>query len=176
MQDAARLAHFKELVLTHLDAAYNLARWLTRDEFGAEEAVQDACLRAYQAFGSMQGSSPRAWLMAIVRNTCYDWLRGNRMRLREDSYEDDIHGIDHTAPSAEADAMQASEANWVRRCIALLPPEYREVIVLRELEDLSYKEISAIVDIPIGTVMSRLARGRDLLQQRMADARVRRQS
>ena len=173
MGDTARLSRFKTTVLAHLDAAHNLARWLTRDDFGAEEAVQEACVRAFRAFDDVHGPNPKAWFMAIVRNTSLDWLRGNKVRTLEDAFDDDTHGNYGSTTSPETAALQASESRWVRVCIATLPPEYREVIVLRELEDLSYKEISAIVDVPIGTVMSRLARGRDLLQQRLAASRQR---
>lgn len=167
VRDTPKLTQFKTTVLAHLDAAYNLARWLTRDEFGAEDVVQDACLRAFRAFDQLHGPSPKAWLMAIVRNASLDWLRANKHRLAEETYDDEIHGGTDATASPETALLQASQARWVRDCIAALPCDYREVIVLRELEDLSYKEISAIVEVPIGTVMSRLARGRDLLQQHM---------
>jgi RNA polymerase sigma-70 factor (ECF subfamily) len=164
-------------VLVHLDAAYNLARWLTRDEFGAEEAVQEACLRAFRFFDSQQGPNPKAWFMAVVRNACLDWLKDQRRRVLEDEYEDDAGGADNAlGESPDCAAERASDAGWVRQCIAALPREYREVLVLRELEQLSYKEISAIVDVPLGTVMSRLARGRDLLQRRLAETRRRKNS
>jgi RNA polymerase sigma-70 factor (ECF subfamily) len=176
MREDARLARFEETVLAHLDAAYNLARWMTRDEFGADEAVQDACVRAFRAFDDARGPDPKAWFLAIVRNTSRDWLRGRRARVVEEAYEDDAHGACSDALSPEAAAMQAERARWVRACVAALPGDYREVIVLRELEGLSYREISAIVDVPIGTVMSRLARARDLLQRRLCDARRRMQS
>ena len=179
MRDAATLARFETTVLVHLDAAYNLARWLTHDEFGAEEAVQEACLRAFRFFDSLQGPSPKAWFMAIVRNACLDWLKNQRRRALEDEYDDDAHGsvaAPHAAGAIEppeSAALRASEARWVRNGIAALPREYREVVVLRELEELTYKEISAIVNVPIGTVMSRLARGRDLLQQKLLASRMR---
>ena len=179
MRDAATLARFDATVLAHLDAAYNLARWLTHDEFGAEDAVQEACLRAFRFFDSLQGPSPKAWFMAIVRNACLDWLKNQRRRALEDEYDDDEHGsvaAPHAASAIEppeSAAVRASDARWVRNGIAALPREYREVVVLRELEELTYKEISAIVNVPIGTVMSRLARGRDLLQQKLLASRMR---
>jgi len=179
LQDEARLIRFNASVLAHLDAAYNLARWMTRDEFGAEDVVQEASLRAFRFFDDLQGPSPKAWFMAVVRNACLDWLKEHRRRTLEDEYDDEIHGAapqSATFESPESAALRASEARWVRAGIAALPLEYREVVVLRELEELSYKEISVIVDVPIGTVMSRLARGRDLLQQRMLDSRRRMKS
>ena len=165
---------FESTVLIHLDAAYNLARWITRDDSGAEDAVQDACLRAFRFFDRMQGPSPRAWFMAVVRNACFDWLKEHRRSARDEQFDDEVHGAN--AEAAETAAARSSDARWLRDCIADLPVQYREVIVLRELEQLSYKEISAVVDVPIGTVMSRLSRGRDLLQQTLAAAGVRRQS
>lgn len=179
MRDAATLARFEATVLVHLDAAYNLARWLTRDECGAEDAVQEACLRAFRFFDSQQGLSPKAWFMAVVRNAALDWLRDQRRRALEDEYDDDdvAHGSDTAASEPpELAAERAADARGLRECIAALPREYREVVVLRELEELSYKEISAIVDVPIGTVMSRLARGRDLLQRKLLESRRRKNS
>ena len=175
MSDASKLSRFESVVLVHLDAAYNLARWLTRDDCGADDAVQDACMRAFRFFDSLQGPSPKAWLMAIVRNACLDWLKDQRMRGAEESYDEDLH-TSSAMESAETAAARASDARWVRVGIAALPREYREVLVLRELEELSYKEISAIVGVPIGTVMSRLSRGRDLLQQRLLESRERKRS
>jgi RNA polymerase sigma factor (sigma-70 family) len=165
-------ARFDQQVLVHLDAAYNLARWITRDAGMARDAVQDGCLRAFRAFDQLHGPNARAWFLAVIRNACMDLLRERQGRALDEAYDEDLHGSG-AAPDAAAAmtpeeiAARASDARWLRGCIDALPREYREVIVLRELEELSYKEISAIVDIPIGTVMSRLARGRDLLQRRM---------
>ena len=174
LSDANKLSRFEAVVLVHLDAAYNLARWLTRDTAGADDAVQDACLRAFRFFDSLQGPSPKAWFMAVVRNACLDWLKDQRGRSAEEPYDDKLHA--GTAETAENAVARASDAQWVREGIAALPREYREVLVLRELEELSYKEISAVVDVPIGTVMSRLSRGRDLLQQRLLQSRERKRS
>ena len=167
-----RLARFADEVLVNLDAAYGLARWITRDAGAARDAVQDACLRAFRSFEEMRGPNARGWFLAIVRNACLDQLRERREHAVEVEYDDDLHGAAADADAAAAltpedIAERSSDARWLHGCIEALPREYREVIVLRELEELSYKEISAVVDIPIGTVMSRLARGRDLLQQRM---------
>jgi RNA polymerase sigma-70 factor (ECF subfamily) len=173
-----RTARFDAQVLAHLDAAYTLARWITRDEALARDAVQDACLRAFRAFESIAGPNPKAWFLAVVRNACIDLLRRRRGPAEEEAFDDDVHGhADGPGGSAGATpediAERASDAQWLHACIDGLPPDYREVIVLRELEELSYREISTVVDIPIGTVMSRLARARDLLQQRMVPARKR---
>ena len=174
MRDPAKLGHFEATVLIHLDAAYNLARWMIDDNAGAEDAVQDACLRAQRFFDSMSGPSPKAWFMAVVRNTCIDVMRDRKRRGIEDTWNEELHGKlgGNAAESPEGNALRQSDARWVRDAIAVLPLDYREVIVLRELEELSYKEISTIVKVPIGTVMSRLSRGRDLLAQRLrADLR-----
>ena len=156
----------------HLDSAYNLARWMTRDAGLARDAVQDGCLRAFRAFDQMHGPNARGWFLAVIRNACLDLLRERRDRALEEEYDDEAHGGTEFAGSGAASTPEeivarASDAQWLRGCIEALPREYREVVVLRELEEMSYKEISAIVDIPIGTVMSRLSRGRELLQRRM---------
>jgi len=172
LSNAAKLARFEQAVLIHFDAAYNLARWLTQDETGAEDAVQEACLRAFRFFEGQHGPSPKAWFMAVVRNACLDWLKERRRLARDEEYDEDVHGRGaESGESPDVAAARASESRWLRDCIARLPREYREVLVLRELEELSYKEISAIVEVPLGTVMSRLARGRDLLQQRLIQSR-----
>lgn len=157
--------YFEQTVLLHLDAAYNLARWLTGDAAVAEDAVQEASLRALRGFDSLSGPNPKAWFMAVVRNVCIDWLRGGKQRDREQEYDEELHGgITHDARESPEDlAIRASDAQQVHAAIAALPIEFRETIVLRELEEMSYKEISAIVNVPIGTVMSRISRGRDLL-------------
>ena len=157
--------YFEHTVLVHLDAAYNLARWLTGDAVVAEDVVQEAAMRALRAFDTLAGPNPKAWFMAVVRNASIDWLRGGKQRDMEQEYDEDLHGGfgPGAAESPETLAMRAANARSVRSAIAALPLEFREVIVLRELEELSYKEISAIVNVPIGTVMSRISRGRDLL-------------
>lgn len=174
LSDPAVQQRFEATVLAHLDAAFNLARWMLRDEAMAQDAVQEASLRALRFFEGMHGPSPKAWFMAIVRNACLDRLRENRQRTLEDSYDDEAHA--GTADTPDATFDKSADARWLYACIAALPVEFREVVVLRELEELSYKEISAIVDVPIGTVMSRLSRGRDLLQRRMRSERSRRSS
>jgi RNA polymerase sigma-70 factor (ECF subfamily) len=172
LADRQRTIRFEEEILVHLDAAHNLARWITRDAGMAKDAVQDGCLRAFRAFDRMHGPNARAWFLAVIRNTCIDLLREQRTHATDEEYDDDVHGAEASPESdgaltPEDIVARASDAHWLHGCIDALPREYREVVVLRELEELSYKEISAIVDIPIGTVMSRLSRGRDLLQKRM---------
>ena len=172
----SRLSQFDATVLVHLDAAWNLARWLLADKARAEDAVQDACLKALKAFDQRTGPNAKAWFMAIVRNCCMDMLRTVRNQRRSDPYDDEVLALtaDDRFESPEAAAVRASEARWLHGLIDELPAEYREVLILRELEDLSYKEISAIVRVPIGTVMSRLARARDGLADKLGARRARR--
>ena len=178
MRDESRLERFETVVLRHLDAAYDLARWLTNNDATAEDAVQDACVRAFRFFDNMQGPSPKAWFMAIVRNACLDCLRERKRDGSTEEFDEMQHTSEEVYTSAELDspersALRIAEAREVHAAIAGLPLEYREVIVLRELEEMSYKEISAIAKIPVGTVMSRISRGRDLLRQQLTSVQDR---
>lgn len=151
---------FERVVLPYLDDAYTLARYLLRDEHDAQDAVQDGVLRALRYFESYREGDARAWLLSIVRNCCLSWHRRQRMaRASVPLAEADLAGIG-TGPEADARAIARSERAALERAVAALPMEFREVIVLREVQDLSYKEISDVVGVPIGTVMSRLARAR----------------
>ena len=156
-------SRFEEVVLPHLDAAYNLERWLVRNTTDAEDLVQDACLRALKGFTGFRGGDSRGWLLAIVRNTCYTWLNKNR-RLEPVEFDEKVHTEE--VPVAEPERVWARNAahETLEKTLQELPAEFREVIILRELEDLSYKEISEIAGVPVGTVMSRLARARARLQ------------
>lgn len=156
---------FEQTILPHLDAAYNLARWIMGNDQDAEDMVQEAYLRAYQYFVGFQGGSSRAWLLTIVRNTCYTWLRQNRAQGLVVELEDELQD-DHTE-SINPEKMLQLHANRQHLLAALekLPTEFRELIVLRELEEMSYKEIAGVAGIPIGTVMSRLARARQQLKR-----------
>jgi RNA polymerase sigma-70 factor (ECF subfamily) len=169
-EDEERL-RFERVVLPHLDAAYNLARWLTRNDHDARDVVQDALLRALRYFRSLRGEHARPWLLQIVRHTCYTWLRQNRPS--EVVALDEAEEAWREVPAPAAEEPQASAARNAERAqlnwaLNTLPVAYREVLVLRELEDLSYKEIARIADVPVGTVMSRLARGRELLRKVLA--------
>jgi RNA polymerase sigma-70 factor (ECF subfamily) len=160
---------FDDLLLPHLDAAYNLARWLMGNGPDAEDVVQDACVRAMAAAGTMRGENPRAWLLAIVRNGCYSVHR-QRGRRETTDFDEQTHTDEAGSASPETVTLTRETSRRVRAAIADLAPEFREVIVLREFEGLSYKEIAAIADTPIGTVMSRLARARAQLQAALRDA------
>lgn len=164
MQQQNKLATFEEAVIPHLDAAYNLARWLTRNDTDAEDVVQEAFLRAFKFFSSFRGEDGRSWLLAIVRNTSYTWMRNNRTPELSTSLDDDLHEIESKDLNPEALLVQCADTLLVRQALEELPIEFREVLVLRELEEMSYRDIAGITDLPLGTVMSRLARGRKRLQ------------
>jgi RNA polymerase sigma-70 factor (ECF subfamily) len=152
------------LLVAHLDAAYNLARWLMRNEADAEDLVQEAYLRAFTHFAGFRGGDGRAWLLAIVRNSCYDRLKQKCVWQQNTAFDEAVHS-DRQTLDPETSLLRAEKAELVRESLAELPAEYREVLVLRELEQLSYREIASIAGIPLGTVMSRLSRARQRLQQ-----------
>ena len=157
---------FERHVLPHLDAAYNLARWLTRDAHDAEDVVQDACMRAMRYLDAMRDGNARAWFLTIVRHATYDWLGRNRpAEVAHDDGSAIAAAVDHAAIDPAQAAIRNAEARALAGAVGALPLVYREVLILRELEELSYKEIAHIVDIPVGTVMSRLARARGMLQR-----------
>jgi len=150
---------FEDLVLPHLDDAYTLARYLLRDEHDAQDAVQDAALRAFRHFGGFRHGDPRSWFLAIVRNCCYDFSKSHRIDRSAVPFSD---GDDEIADPHAADdlVLEGSENDRVRAAVDALPAELKEVIVLRELSELSYREISDVVGVPMGTVMSRISRAR----------------
>jgi RNA polymerase sigma-70 factor, ECF subfamily len=162
--DEVRRRRFEAAVLPHLDAAYNLARWLLRDDAEAEDLVQTACLRALRFFDGSAGAKPRAWLLAIVRNAFYSALPRHRADASAAPFDEEIHSGERSGPDPEADLLRRADAAALRQAIAALSPPFREVIVLREIEGLAYREIAEVAAIPIGTVMSRLARARQHLQ------------
>jgi RNA polymerase sigma-70 factor (ECF subfamily) len=173
--DALARQRFELLLTAHLDAAYNLARWLTQDPQDADDCVQDACLRAWRFFGGFRGGDERAWLLAIVRNCCYSALQRRRAIAAPLEYNVDLDSLGNQeadepaldAESPEVQLLREADAQRLETVIAALPPEYREVLVLREMEDLPYKQIADIAGVPIGTVMSRLARARARLRERL---------
>ena len=169
MQKQNKLATFEEAVLPHLDAAYNLAHWLTRNDTDAEDVVQEAYLSAFKFFGGFHGADGRSWLLAIVRNTCYTWMQHNRSPELSVPLDDELHEIESKDLNPEALLVQRADTLMVRQALEELPVEFREVLVLRELEEMSYRDIASITDLPLGTVMSRLARGRKRLQQALTN-------
>ena len=169
---SGELARFDATVLRYLDAAYNLARYLLRDPHDAEDAVQDAFLRAVRHFGSLRGSDGRAWLLSIVRNTCYTRLRRRRPAAEVVEFDEEEHTVAASESEPEADLARAMAAETLRAGLDRLPVEVREALMLRELEGLSYKEIAQVTGVPIGTVMSRLARARRHLSTALGAAKV----
>ena len=155
----------EQALLPHLDAAYNLARWLTRDARDAEDVVQEAYLRALKHFDTFKGGDARPWVLKIVRNTYYTWIHRNRVNEAMTPFdeEEDIHISD--APNPEMVLLKQTDMKLVRQALRKLPTEFLEVIVLREFEELSYKQIAETIQVPVGTVMSRLARARGRLAQ-----------
>jgi len=165
MVDHNQLPSFEEAVMPHLDAAYNLARWLMRNQQDAQDVSQEAYLRAFRFFPGFRGGDARAWLMKIVRNTCYSWLQANRPLQDATEFDENFFPPDSRAPNPEEVVLQSGSDALVRKALESLPANFREVLVLRELEGMSYREIAEITGMPAGTVMSSLSRARDRLRQ-----------
>lgn len=163
MSDDEQQAQFERLVMPHLDAAWNLARWLAGNDHDAADVAQEACMRAFRFVSSCRGSDGRAWLLAIVRNTAWSWLRKNRSQRLVSIDDDEFTEIED--PAAPASSFHGADTDVLRAALEELPLEFREALVLRELEGLSYKEIAEVAEVPVGTVMSRLARARRQLQE-----------
>jgi len=161
MQDV--IHNFEETTLPHLRAAYNLARWLTRNDTDAEDVVQEAYLRALRHFGSFHGGDGRPWLLAIVRHTCYTWLRQNRAPELQIAFDEEMYARQVSDLNPETLLLREADSELLKQALEKLPLEFREIIVMREIEGLSYKQIAEVADIPRGTVMSRLARARKRL-------------
>jgi RNA polymerase sigma-70 factor (ECF subfamily) len=168
VDERERLKLFEQTVLPHLDAAYNLARWLAGNDHDAQDVTQEASLRAFKFFGSFRGENARAWLLTIVRNTFYNWLQKNRPSEIAGELDEEALAIEDTSANVETINLRQADVESIRRAIGELPVEFREMIILREMEGFSYKEIADLAEVPIGTVMSRLARARKLLQKRLA--------
>jgi RNA polymerase sigma factor (sigma-70 family) len=172
---ASQTYEFRRLVLPHLDGAYNLARYLTRDPELSQDIVQDAALRAFRSFGQFRGGSPRAWLFAIVRNCCRTAQAGTAGRvalvIHESGLSDEaaaqLSNHPDAAPGPEEEVFRKADINRVRSAIEAIPEPFREAVVLRDLEDLSYAEIAEVTGAPVGTVMSRLSRGRAMLAKEL---------
>ena len=166
MSDNEQQAQFERLVVPHLDAAYNLARWLAGNDHDAQDIAQEACVRAFRFVSGCRGSDGRAWLLAIVRNTAFSWLKKNRPRAVVSINEDELAEIEDQSGAVRE--FHSADKDALRAALEGLPAEFREALVLRELEGLSYKEIAEVAEVPVGTVMSRLARARRQLQGALA--------
>jgi RNA polymerase sigma-70 factor (ECF subfamily) len=160
-----KLGRFEEQISPHLKSAYNLARWLTRSHEDAEDVVQEAFLRAFSAFDNLRGEDAKPWLLTIVRNTSLTWLKRNRNAGAQVSIDESPQDPSEPSPDPEEILLISCDREQVRRALEQLPSDFREAVVLREMEGLSYKEISATIGVPLGTVMSRLSRGRDWLRR-----------
>ena len=171
-----RTDRFEAATLPHLDAAYNLARWLLRDDHHAQDAVQEAYLRGLRFFDGFRGGDARPWLLGIVRNTCFTWLSDSRRAGEQVEFDEerdsgaDDSSLNRTEDNPEALLIRKLEKARIDKAIEELPPQFREVIVLRELEQFSYAEIAEVAVIPLGTVMSRLARARAMLRTALGRA------
>jgi RNA polymerase sigma-70 factor (ECF subfamily) len=163
-----QLKGFEQAVLPHLDAAYNLARWLLRNDHDAQDVAQEAYLRAFRFFPGFRGGDARAWLMKIVRNTCYTWFEANRPLQDAAEFDENLFHAYSRAPNPEESVLQNDSDALVRKALEKLPSNFREVLILRELEGMSYREIGDITGMPAGTVMSSLSRARGRLRQILA--------
>lgn len=181
-EDERKARRFEQTVMPHLDSAYNLARWLTRSDSDAQDVVQEACLRAFKYFDGFDGQYANAWLLKIVRNTCFSWLKKNRPAEESIALEEKAEDVESNdtaiflsesgfGRSPEAILIESRDTHRLNELIERMPPVYREVIILRELEEMSYRDIADVTSVPIGTVMSRLARGRKLLQSLWNDSK-----
>ena len=171
MPDTASRERFEQAVLPHLDAAYNLARWLTRNEHDAQDVTQEAFLRAFRFFDGYQGGNMRAWLLTIVRNTCYTWLHQNRPPEAAVEFDEEIHSSESSGGAdPELQVLASADKETLHRALEELPGIFREVLVLREMEGMSYKEIADVASVSIGTAMSRLARARTRLRESLGAA------
>ena len=170
MPEHSHLPNFEQDVLPHLDAAYNLARWLMRNDQDAQDVVQEAYLRAFRFFSGFRGGDARAWLMKIVRNTCYTWLHVNRPLQDAMEFDENLSPPDHHAPNPEELLLQNDRGSLLHQALEDLPASLREILILREIEGMSYREIAEITGVPLGTVMSSLSRARGRLRQTLTSA------
>ncbi|MDP8982599.1 MAG: sigma-70 family RNA polymerase sigma factor [Acidobacteriota bacterium] len=165
MSSPEKLRRFEQQVSPHLKSAYNLAKWLMRSHEDAEDVVQEAFLRAFSAFDTFRGEDAKPWLLAIARNTCMTWLKRNRNTGATLAFEEAMEDPAERPADPEEILLISCDREQVRQALEQLPADFREVVILREMEGLSYKEISATLGVPVGTVMSRLSRGRDWLRR-----------
>jgi RNA polymerase sigma-70 factor, ECF subfamily len=169
VSDTRRRERFEQTVLPHLEAAYNLAHWLMRNDQDAQDMTQEACLRAFRLFDGYQGGNVRAWLLTIVRNTCYTWLHQNRPPDSAVEFDGEIHSDESTGGAdPELQVLASADKETLQRALEELPDVFREALVLREIEEMSYKEIADVTSVSLGTVISRLARARTRLRQSLS--------
>jgi RNA polymerase sigma-70 factor (ECF subfamily) len=161
------VASFEQVVMPHMAAGYNLARWLLRNEHDAEDVMQEAIVRAFRFFAGFRGNNPRSWLLAVVRNSAFSFLQQNRARELGEELDEEQHAAPES-DSPDVLLLRSARQRFLNQAVEELPVEFREVFVLRELEGMSYKEIADVAQIPIGTVMSRLSRARRQLQAAVA--------
>jgi RNA polymerase sigma-70 factor (ECF subfamily) len=173
VQQTRTFGTFEQVALPHLDAAYNLARWLLRREHDAEDVVQEAFLRAFNGFDRYQGGDARCWLLTVVRNACYTWLTRDKQRSPAASFDEELHDVATCDFDPVAILQQRVDRDTLRREIEGLPVEFREALILREFEGLSYQQIAAVAGVPVGTVMSRLARARQRLGRALGAETIR---
>jgi len=169
LAEPAKTALFEAEIVPHLRAAYNLARWLVHNPDDAEDMVQESYLRAYKYFDGFRGMNSLAWLLTIVRTTCYTWLHRNRFQEASTVFDEDQHSGVNEMINPETLMLKGADGDMLRQLLEELPVEFREALVLRELEGMSYKQIAEVAGIPLGTVMSRLARARRHLQRRLSN-------
>lgn len=169
MEEQDKLARFEHSIMPHMSAAYNLARWLTSNDADAQDVVQESYLRAFKYFGGFGDRDSRGWLLRIVRNAFYDWLKKNRGGETIEPFDEELHDAADETRGPDALLLQKADQELLHKAIASLPLEFREILVLRELEGFSYNEISQLADVPVGTVMSRLARARERLRTQLID-------
>jgi RNA polymerase sigma factor (sigma-70 family) len=165
MDDQAKLRAFEKAMLPHLRAAHNLARWYTKNPQDAEDLVQESYIKAFRYFEGFQGDNGQSWLLAIVRNTCLTWLRSAKPAVE---FDERLHGSTSRRQTVEEQLVTESELGSLRDCIEGLPVDYREIVVMRELEGMSYKDIAEAISVPTGTIMSRLWRARRRLEDCMS--------
>ncbi|HEY3839719.1 MAG TPA: sigma-70 family RNA polymerase sigma factor [Bryobacteraceae bacterium] len=173
IEQQRKLKLFEECILPHLNAAYNLARWLTRNEHDAQDVVQEAYLRAFRFFDSFKGGDGKAWLLAVVRNTCSTWRRREMRGSNDEPFDEAAHSADLQPVSQEQKMVDSARRGVLRNCIEKLPADFREVIVMREIEGMSYQEIAEAATLPVGTVMSRLSRARKRLEDCVSGSKLR---
>jgi len=168
----SRLRLFEEIIVPHLNAAYNLARWLTRNTDDAQDVVQEAYLRAFRFFDSYKGGDGKSWLLEIVRNTCFTWRRREKRNLGNVVFDEAAHASSAHSPNQEEVLVDVANRTILQDCIEKLPEVFREILVMRELEEMSYRQIAEVTSLPAGTVMSRLSRARKRLEE-CASGRIR---